>query len=447
MKKTVKFFGITVAILTSVLFLTGCASLMHRVRITTEGNLSSVLAGGTLNMRASGRNIVWIVSSSVDGSSPTGSGTFITPDGRLTVAANEPASILYVIARSTEDDFSDVRQIRVVTVTGVTVSPGNQSVVIGRSSQFRAHVAGHNNPDNAVTWRVSSNAAGTGTVSHGTGITAHGVLTVAPHEPLRTIYVIATSRVDPSMSGSVFATVVVPTVTRVTVNTGTPLVIAGSTRQFWAYVIGTFDPDPAVIWSVSSNAAGTRAVTPGTWISGNGVLTVAANETVSTLFVFATSVFDPMQSGSIAVSVMPAPIPPPAPPPLTPAPTPTPPPTTPAPTPPPPAPAVPIVTGITISPSSHSTLTNRNVQLHATVTGINNPNTAVTWSVSSNAAGTGAVAPRTIINANGLLTVAPNEWSPTLHVVATSVADPTRTASAIVTVTNANPNQGPNQGR
>jgi len=105
------------------------------------------------------------------------------------------------------------------------------------------------------------------------------------------------------------------------------------------------------------------------------------------------------------------------------------------------------VIAVTISPSSHATLTNRNVQFHATVTGINNPNTAVTWRVSSNAAGTGAVAPRTVINANGLLTVAPNEWSPNLFVFAASVADPAKTDFAIVTVTNANPNQGPNQGR
>jgi hypothetical protein len=73
--------------------------------------------------------------------------------------------------------------------------------------------------------------------------------------------------------------------------------------------------------------------------------------------------------------------------------------------------------------------------------------TAVTWRVSSNASGTGAVAPRTTINANGLLTVAPNEWSPTLYVFATSAADPTKTGIATVTVRNNNENQGQNQGR
>jgi len=93
-----------------------------------------------------------------------------------------------------------------------------------------------------------------------------------------------------------------------------------------------------------------------------------------------------------------------------------------------------------------STITNRTVQFSATVTGTNNPNNAVTWRVSSDAAGTGAVANRTSISANGLLTVAPNEWATTLYVFATSSADASKTGSAIVTITNNNQNQGPNRG-
>jgi len=470
MKKKSHFFGIIAASILVLLF-TGCAGFLHGVRIRTDNNLSSVLAGGTLTMRSSGRDIIWTVSSSGDGSGPVANGTFVSPNGTLTVAANEPAPVLYVISRSTRDDFSDVRPIRVVTVTEVSISPENQSVAIGRSSQFRAQVSGHNNPDNAVIWRVSSNVAGTGAVAPGTGINANGVLTVAINETWRTLYIIATSRVDSSRSGSASATVVIPTVTSVAVSPANQIVTAGRSLQFWASVTGTFDPDTAVIWGVSSNAAGTGAVTPGTGVNPHGVLTVSPHETLRTLFVFARSVVDPSQSGSVVVSVMPAPIiaPPPAPPPtsppvLTPAPAPpptSPPVSTPAPSPapgpppvsvlppapPPPPPVGPIVTGVTISPASFATLTNRNIQFNATVTGNNNPNTAVTWRVSSNAAGTGVVAPRTVINANGLLTVAPNEWSPTLFVFAASVADPAVSGSAIVTVTNANPNQGPNQGR
>jgi hypothetical protein len=73
--------------------------------------------------------------------------------------------------------------------------------------------------------------------------------------------------------------------------------------------------------------------------------------------------------------------------------------------------------------------------LRATVTGTNNPATTVTWRVSSNAAGTGAVRAGTTINANGLLTVASNETATTLHVIATSTADPGRSGSTTVRVT------------
>jgi hypothetical protein len=112
----------------------------------------------------------------------------------------------------------------------------------------------------------------------------------------------------------------------------------------------------------------------------------------------------------------------------------------------PPANTTPTVTSVAVSPSSYSTKTNTTVQLGAAVTGTNNPGSAVTWKVSSNATGTGEIAPRTTINASGLLTVAPNEWSPTLYVFATSTVDPTKYGIAVVTITNNNDNSGSNQG-
>ena len=91
-------------------------------------------------------------------------------------------------------------------------------------------------------------------------------------------------------------------------------------------------------------------------------------------------------------------------------------------------------------------MTNSTVQFNATVTGNTNTNNGVSWKVSSNSAGTGAVANSTNINSGGLLTVAPNEWSPNLYVFATSAADVTKSGLAIVTITNNSTNQGPNQG-
>jgi len=304
MNKASIFFRIIAFSAVIVLILTGCASILHGVNIRTVNNISSVRAGGTLDLRSSGRDIVWSVSSGSDGSGVVAAGTFINQNGLLTVAANETASVLYVTARSARDGFSNTRQIRIVTVTGVTITPVNQTVAIGSSLQFRAQVLGSNNPDSVVTWRVSSNAAGTGNVTNRTSINTNGVLTVAPNESARTLFVFATSVIDPTKSVSTSVSVVVPTVTSVIVNPATLTERAGNFLQFQAFVTGTHNPNPAVIWRVSSNAAGSGAVTPGTSINANGLLTVAANETARTLFVFATSLINPTRSGSAVVTII-----------------------------------------------------------------------------------------------------------------------------------------------
>jgi len=537
-----RFF--TIVILAAI-GLSGCASFWYGVSIRTNNNLSSVLAGGTINLRSSGRDIEWKVSSTSDGLGPVANGTFISQNGTLSVDINESSMVLYVIARSLRDNFSDVKQIRVVTVDSVSITPLDQTIAVGRSLQFRAQVTGNNNPDNTVIWRVGANYAGTGGVTSGTTISANGTLYVSSNESLRTLYVTATSAIDNSKSTYTSVSIVVPTVTHVTVSAPGHSIQAGSSMQFYADVTGIYDPPKTVTWRVSSNAAGTGAVTPGTIISASGLLTVANNESVAALFVFAASSIDPLKYGSASVAVIPAPVsatPAPLPRP-TPMPTPTPRPIpTPAPapaptqpeTPPqqrpeqqrpeqqrpeqqrptqtpqqrpeqqrpeqqrpeqqrptqtpqqrpeqqrpeqqrpeqqrptqtpqqrpeqqqppvtqtpeqqqPPVSTTPVVTGISISPATYSTKTNTNVQLNVTVTGTNNPSASVTWKVSSSSDGSGAVAPRTVVSASGRLTVAPNEWNPTLYVFATSAADPSKTAVAVITITNNNANQGSNQG-
>jgi hypothetical protein len=99
-------------------------------------------------------------------------------------------------------------------------------------------------------------------------------------------------------------------------------------------------------------------------------------------------------------------------------------------------PTTPTVTSVTVTPSTEITQTNRTVQFRATVTGTNNPGQAVIWTVSSTPDGTGAVAARTSINTNGLLTIAPNETHPTLYVFATSVVNSNVVGRAVVTIRN-----------
>ena len=404
MKKINKLLGYIVPVTIIVLVLTGCLGLdlfgnSGTITLRTEGNLSTVRAGGTLRFSATGRDLTWTVSSTSDGTGPVSAGTYITSDGVLTVSINETSTILYVIVISANSERSVSKLIRVTTVTGISISPVNPTITRGRNLQFTAQATGSNEPDNAVTWKVSSNASGTGAVTPGTGINSNGVLTVGSNETLTLLYVIAVSVVDPSKSASVPVYIVIPTVTNVTVSPSGQSVTSGRTLQFTAVVVGTNDPNTTVLWTVSSNAAGTGAVTPGTTITSNGLLTVAANETATTLYVFASSVEDPTKSGSVLVTVI-----------------------------------IPTVTSVTVSPTGQSATRGRSLQFTALVVGTNNPANNVTWMVSSNAAGTGAVTPGTSINSNGVLTVAANETAPTLYVIANSITDPTKSGSVAVTI-------------
>jgi uncharacterized protein YjdB len=459
--KCIKFVKILAITALAGIIFSSCASFWYGVNIRTNNNISSVLAGGTINLRSSGRDIEWKVSSTSDGSGPVSNGTFITQNGILTVDLYESSYVLYVIARSLRDNFFDIRQIRIATVNEVSITPLDQTIAVGRTLQFKAQVTGSNNPDNAVTWKVSAASSGTGTVTPGTGISVNGTLSVASNEALRTLYITAVSVIDPSKSAVTSVSIVVPVVTSVTVSAAEHIVTAGNTLQFFAEVSGTYDPSDQVTWKVSSNAAGTGAVTPGTQINASGLLTVADSESVPALFIFAASVADPLKYGSISVTVNPAPAviaqkPAPLPIPLAPSkpiPTPAPQPSAPAPpqqqppAPAPPAPAVPTVTGVSINPSTYSARTNTNIQFSAAVTGTGNPGQSVTWRVSSTPDGIGEAAPRTTVNSSGNLTVAPNEWNATLYVIAVSSADPSKTGIAVVTIAGNNASQGSNQGR
>ena len=398
MRKTSRLLGFAVLAAIIGLFITGCIG-MGTVTIRTTNNIQSVRPGGTLRLTASGKGIVWAVSSTSDGSGAVAGGTTIS-GGLLTVAINETSVILYVIVTSSETGQSVSKPIRVTTVTGVSVTSGNQSVRRGKTLQLSAGVTGSNNPDNIVTWTVSSNSSGTGAVTPGTTVSGNGLLTVAANETLTTLYVFATSVVDPSKSGNTAVAVIIPVVTGVAVSHGNQAVTSGGTVQLYASVTGYNEPDNAVAWRVRSNAYGTGTVAPGTVINANGVLTVAPNETANALYVFAHAVDDPSKFGSAMVTVI-----------------------------------VPVVSGVVVSPGGQSMNRGEALQFQATVTGTNNPSNAVTWRVSSNAAGTGAVTAGTSINANGVLTVAANENASILYIIATSVADPSKYGNAAVNVT------------
>jgi hypothetical protein len=90
------------------------------------------------------------------------------------------------------------------------------------------------------------------------------------------------------------------------------------------------------------------------------------------------------------------------------------------------------IISVTVSPSGQSVAVGSPLDLTATVTGTNN--TAVTWKVSSTSDGKGRVGNGTSINNNGKLTISANETAAILYVIATSVADNTKSGYVAVTV-------------
>lgn len=89
----------------------------------------------------------------------------------------------------------------------------------------------------------------------------------------------------------------------------------------------------------------------------------------------------------------------------------------------------PTVTSVTVTPATASVDKGATKQFAAIVSGENDPDQSVTWSV------TGAASASTTVDSTGLLTVGEDETAETLTVVATSVLNPEKTGTATVAVT------------
>ncbi len=226
----------------------------------------------------------------------------------------------------------------------------------------------------AVTGTVDTRVTWSVVEPGGGTIDPTGVYT-APSTP-GGYHVNATSVADSRASGQSAVTVVLPVL--VSISPRTPSVVAGRTVTFTAAVSNA--TDTSVTWAVAGTSCGT--------ITQTGVYTAPA--AAATCTVTATSHQDPTRGDSVRVTVT--------------------------------APPPPVTVALTPSPAAADAC--KTVQFSATVT--NAANGAVTWSVREGATGG-------TVSTSGLFT-APATGG-TYHVVATSVADPTATTVATVTVT------------
>jgi hypothetical protein len=182
------------------------------------------------------------------------------------------------------------------TVTSVTVNPATPNVIKGGVIEFEATVVGTNNPAKTVTWSIVE-YEGDSTID------TTGELTVADDEDASSLTIRATSTADTSKYGEATAKVYdsaadLPTVTSVTVTPAEVDVEKGKNVTFTTEVAVTNDADKTVTWSIKET--GKKA---GTNIDNTGKLIVAADETLVSLTIIATSAVDNSKFDEAAVTV------------------------------------------------------------------------------------------------------------------------------------------------
>ncbi len=271
-----------------------------------------------------------------------------------------------------------------ITINGDTYSGGNScylnAIGISISPPSVALYGGQSQQFSAtvtntyftnVTWSISP--AGVGSID------ANGTYTApATINTQQTVTVTATSQADTTKSASATVTLFPPMT--LSVSPATSTLYAGQQQPFQAIVTNALNT--AVTWAISPAGVGT--------INAAGVYTappsVVAQQAVT---VIATSQANPALSSSATVTLLPP-------------------------------------VSISVSPSTAALTGGQSQQFTATVT--NTANQAVTWSLPPGSAGT--------LSATGLYTApATISTQQSVTVIAVSQADPTKSASATVTLT------------
>lgn len=303
--------------------------------------------------------------------------TNIDQNGLLTVAEDETATQITIIAISNYDDTietSKTLEIFNKSITEVIVNEQNVNVEKGAVANFTANVVGENleDADKEVTWSLEN------ATSENTTIDENGVLTVATDEAAETIVVVATSNYDNTKSGTSTVTLFVKSVTEVVVSED-KIAKPGEKLTFTAEVKGENleAADKGVTWSINGN------LSPYTLINTAGELSIAENETAETIVVIATSKFDETKIDTAEVKLS-------------------------------------LVKNVVVDAESNRVLHGESIKLTATVEGVNltDADKEVTWEVS------GETSEDTVITQDGTLTIGADEKAEAVIVKATSVTNP-----------------------
>ena len=366
-----------------------------RVTINVSPATSSVQAGlGSQAFTAAVTNspntsVTWQVNGISGGSSTAGT---ISSAGLYTAPASvpSPATTTVTAISSADPGQSGAAQVTITPPVAVTLSPASLSLQAGVGTEvFTATVA--NSANTAVTWQVNGISGGNpvvGTISSGNYVAPAAVPSPA------TVTVTATSAADPSRSASAQVSITAPPPKPIAVAISPTVVSlqAGiGTQAFAAAVSNT--TDTTVTWSVNGVVGGSSTL--GT-ISTAGLFTAPTSvPSPATVTVAATSRADAGQSGSVQVTITPP-------------------------------------VAVTVSPTSASLQAGIGTQNFAAAV-TNTANTAVSWRVNNVAGGNATIG--TIANSGAYSAPASVPTPATVSVTATSAADPSRSGSALVSIT------------
>ena len=387
---------------------------------TTASVATNAAQGFTATVTGSGapsQNVTWSVNGAAGGNATVGT---IVSNGMsggsssatYTAPANVPTPASVTVTATSVADTAKSKSATVTITCSATsqLSPATASVGLGMMLGFSAAICASGA---GITWDVNGIAGGSTTV--GT-IAANGATTAVYTAP-ETVPAPNPVTVHATAGGATAsATVTITSSVGVNVAPATATVAVNTRQSFTATVSGT--TNPAVSWSVNGVPNGNSTVgeicTSGsnpcaapTGAEAGSVDYLAPANVPGTnpVSVAATSAADGTKSGAAAVTI----------------------------TGPPPAIAVTISPAYAfLPPPEHAGYMQ---QFTATVT--ETTNTGVTWSVSSGVAGQGCSGTACgTVTSTGLYTTPNFAPSPnSIAVTATSVADPTKSATALVAMT------------
>ena len=380
----------------------------------------SVLLGNshpfTANVsNASDTRVTWSVNGIPGGNTATGT---ISADGLYTAPVDLPSlNKIQIAATSVADPAkSGSAEVTVLSDIAIALLPNPASIELGAAQKFQAAISSAGHPDAAIRWGLASPCSPTcGTLDANGSYIAPQIL---PSPATATIA--AQSVADPSRRASVTVAIISNFSLQLTAPPSVPVSGTAIIAATFTAVPGS-NPSTALSWAVSG--AGCSGATCGvlsvvtTQSAGSNPSTSSATYTApatapspNTVTVTVTPLADPSKKAQAIIAVQPG-------------------------------------VGITLSPTTATLAANHRVTLTAQLFGISN--SSVTWSVNgvpsgSNAAGqicaTAATPCQPFTSTTNLQVdyLAPGAMpSPNpVSVQATSDADPTKSASAQITVIN-----------